>query len=418
MSSRFAGAAGTRHQLPVFSPASWRDLWSAIPAILPGSRDPLCPLRDFLRASYEADAAVLCGSGTQALQLALQEAFRRNGERSPVALPAYSCYDLASAAIGGDAGVMLYDIDPRTLSPDLESLERVLRSGARVVVVSPLYGIPVDWAALQRIAARHQALLIEDAAQGQGASWRGRPLGSLGDISALSFGRGKGWTGGRGGALLLRVGPCGGDDLLPPASLGSELGAAVASIAQWVLGRPSLYGVPMSIPQLGLGETHFHPPAAPVRMPRFAAALLRATRVASEREAHARCSSAALLLAGLGPVPGVRPVEVHPEATPGYLRLPLRIGNGLRGLGTLQRARRLGVSRGYPTTLAALPVIQSRLVGPERHWPGAEQLVRDLLTVPTHSRVGPRERDEILRLFRGSSPTERSEAALTTACSS
>jgi hypothetical protein len=82
----------------------------------------------------------------------------------------------------------------------LQSLERLLQRGARVVVVASLYGFPVDWDAVAGVLAPYGAIAIEDAAQGDHAAWRGRPLGSVGPISVLSFGRGKGWTGGGGGA--------------------------------------------------------------------------------------------------------------------------------------------------------------------------------------------------------------------------
>ncbi len=108
-----------------------------------------------------------------------------------MALPAFTCYDIASAAVGAGVRVALYDVDPDTLGPDPASLERVLAAGAGAVVAGPLYGVPLEWDALRALADRHGALLIEDAAQGHGASWRGRPLGSLGDLSVLSFGRGK-----------------------------------------------------------------------------------------------------------------------------------------------------------------------------------------------------------------------------------
>ena len=77
-----------------------------------------------------------------------------------------------------------------------DSVRRALQQGARVIVVSPLYGLPIEWEELSRLASEFGAEIIEDAAQGHGAAWRGRPLGTLGQISILSFGRGKGWTGG------------------------------------------------------------------------------------------------------------------------------------------------------------------------------------------------------------------------------
>ena len=67
------------------------------------------------------------------------------------------------------------------------------------VVVAYLYGIPFDTAPVRAAAGAVGAWLIEDAAQGAGASFRGRALGAFGDLSMLSFGRGKGVTAGRGG---------------------------------------------------------------------------------------------------------------------------------------------------------------------------------------------------------------------------
>ncbi|MET0399208.1 MAG: DegT/DnrJ/EryC1/StrS family aminotransferase, partial [Longimicrobiaceae bacterium] len=194
-----------RHQLAVYSPVSLRAGGRAAGDALLRGADPRAPLLAELLRDYAAGSGALCGSGTQALQLALVEARRRGGD-APVALPAFSCYDVAAAAVGAGVRVALYDVDPGTLAPDPESLERVLAAGARTVVAGPLYGVPLEWDTLRGAAGRHGALLVEDAAQGHGASWHGRPLGSLGDLSVLSFGRGKGWTGGRGGALLARGG--------------------------------------------------------------------------------------------------------------------------------------------------------------------------------------------------------------------
>jgi dTDP-4-amino-4,6-dideoxygalactose transaminase len=160
-------------------------------------------LTDELARRYSADHALLCGSGTQALQIAITLAMRQVGD-STVALPAFTCFDVATAAVGARAKIRFFDLDPSTLSPDLSSLEAALARGTRIVVVSHLYGFPVDWDALADLLARYGAIAVEDAAQGDHADWRGRILGSLGPISVLSFGRGKGWTGGSGGAVLVR----------------------------------------------------------------------------------------------------------------------------------------------------------------------------------------------------------------------
>ncbi|HEX8361985.1 MAG TPA: DegT/DnrJ/EryC1/StrS family aminotransferase, partial [Longimicrobium sp.] len=184
--------SAVRHQLAAYSPltagAAGAALWDAA-----RHPDPRTALARRLRERFGARHVALCASGTHALQCALA---RAGG--APVALPAYACYDLATAAVGAGVCVALYDVDPASLAPDPASLERVLAAGARLVVVAPLYGIPVDWPALERLATVYGARLIEDAAQGHGASLGGRALGSLGEMSVLSFGRGKGWTGGGG----------------------------------------------------------------------------------------------------------------------------------------------------------------------------------------------------------------------------
>jgi perosamine synthetase len=199
--------SAVRRQLPVSSPLSLPGIWSAVGQATRLTTDPRKAVATLLAEEFSAESVVLCGSGTQALQLALRAATQLLDAASrTVALPAFTCYDVGAAAVGAGARIALYDLSPATLAPDPDSLRTVLKDGARVVVVSPLYGVPIDWDALEQVVAPFGAVAIEDAAQGHGATWRQRPLGSLGKISVLSFGRGKGWTGLKGGALLLRGG--------------------------------------------------------------------------------------------------------------------------------------------------------------------------------------------------------------------
>jgi perosamine synthetase len=241
-------------------------------------------LRARLRADYDANGITLTDSGTHALQVAITAALREAPGRGVVALPAFGCFDLATAALGTDAAITFYDVDPATLSPDWASLESALRAGARVVVIAPLYGLPVDWEVADQLGRSYGAIVIEDAAQGHGSFWREKRLGSLGRLSVLSFSRGKGWTGGAGGAVLSR------DGATAPElhEGGGSFGDAVRLSAQWLLGRPSVYGIPRAIPFLGLGETVFRRPSAASAMSRGAIAALLANQRASTIEADAR----------------------------------------------------------------------------------------------------------------------------------
>lgn len=385
-----------RRQPPVYSPITYGALLEAAATTVRLRADPRPALAARLRDAYHADCATLCGSGTQALQVAFRLARERTGGELVAALPAFTCFDVASAAVGVESRIMLYDLEPETLLPDLDDVRQVLRRGARVLVVSPLFGYSPDWDVLSALAAEHGALLIEDAAQGHGSSWKGRPLGSCAPASILSFGRGKGWTGGGGGALLLR------DHVPPPplprAGLAAGLGPLLAAAAQRALSSPRLYALPAAIPWLELGETRYRPASPPAGMTRGAAAIITRSQQAAEEEAMARRHAGSRWQTAIPPGRAVRPVRPQAGAEPGYLRFPLRIAGGIARFPGLGEATRLGLAPVYPSPLSTLTEIRDRL---ERHrpsWPGAEELAESLVTLPTHSYLTETDRTRLLRL--------------------
>jgi dTDP-4-amino-4,6-dideoxygalactose transaminase len=387
-----------RHQLAAYSPISATAIArSAVAAVGTGlGADPRDELIELLRHEYAATGVVLCGSGTQALQLAIAMTMRRVSSPTTVALPGFSCFDVAAAAVGADARVACYDIDPSTLAPDLDSLDRVIRAGAAVVVVAPLYGVPVPWQEIQSVVERHGALLIEDAAQGHGATWRGHALGTLGSISTLSFGRGKGWTGGAGGALLLRDAFAEDAEHLVQPGWSREVATTAALAMQWTLGRPILYGIPRSVPGLGIGETHYRAPVRPRSMTRAAAAALLQTHGPSQAEALVRQANGAALLAAISKSRDLHPIRLSTDMTPGYLRLPIVFRDTAMGLKTNADLLRQGAAPSYPIALADLNALRDRLSTSSDRLVGARELARDLITLPTHSRVGRAERDQLV----------------------
>lgn len=377
-----------RRQPPVFSPLSLSAVLSAF-----HTADPRARLSAALAARLGVRHALLAGGGTDALLVALRLAAQRRPGLA-VALPGYACYDLATAAIGAGVPVRLYDLDPRTLAPEAASLSAALSGGVAALVVVHLFGVPVPMDAMRTAAREAGALLIEDAAQGAGGSWRGRPLGGAGDMGVLSFGRGKGVTGGGGGALLVRQ-----DDGLA-AMASAQLGANHSSVlahgvklaAQWMFGRPSLFGIPNAIPALRLGETIYRPPTQPREMSPAAARVLVRTIERSEHEAVVRRRNAADYLAALGARASRVTAEPPPDAQAGWLRFPVR----LRADDTRDRmAGPLGVSRAYPLPLREVAALHPLLEAPV-NTPGADVLARTLRTIPTHSFLTPRERDGLL----------------------
>ncbi len=236
------------------------------------------------------------------------------------------------------------------------------------------------------LAREFGAIVIEDAAQGSGCEWQGRPAGTHGALGVLSFGRGKGVTGGRGGALLVN----------DPRLLASVAGAAEAATgprtprgslrdylllkAQWLFGRPSLYWIPASLPFLGLGETIYRPPHPVGGISALAAGVLVRTMPLVPDEVRRRRATATRLrgeLSGGG--------QVSPAAgwDAGWLRLPV-VRRRAANAGLVASLARDGVLRGYPQALADLAGFGARRLNPADAFPGARLLAERLVTVPTH----------------------------------
>ena len=385
-----------RHQLPVHSPLPLAGLAAASAALATGGDGARTRVESLLRERFGGRSALLTDSGTTALRLALALAARRAPGR-PAALPAYCCYDIATAADGAGVPVVLYDLDPRTLGPDAESMARVVGAGVSCVVVAHLYGVPVDLDAARVLASAAGVPLIEDAAQGVGGVWAGRPLGEHGDFSVLSFGRGKGLTGSGGGALLAREGSALTElsATLAPAPRGAR--AVVAGAAQWLLARPGLYAIPAALPFLQLGETVYRTPTPPRAMAATQAAILSAAWPLQDAETARRRGHATRLLAALPGTLGRVKVPARGEA--GWLRLPV-VGPGADG-GRVGSAASLGVMAGYPRALPDLRGFGARAAAAGERYDGARLLAARLFTLPTHGRLAAGDLERLERWLAG-----------------
>ena len=393
-----------RHQPPARSPIGAAAIARAFLELPPGGRDARAQLRARLLERFPADGVALYGSGTQALDVAFRIA-RSLDPEAPVLLPGYTCYEVATAAVGANVRVSLYDLDPDTLEPDAASIRAAAQNGAAAIVVSPLYGMPLDWARARAHADEIGTLLIEDAAQANGSTWRGRPVGCVGDLTVLSFGRGKGWTGQGGGALLWRGKASRAAEMVTSAveraepGLPAETKTAAMAVAQWLLGRPALYAVPASIPQLHLGETNYHAPRPPAAMRRVSAALVLANEAAAMAEPAIRRANAReyARLLDAGGSAAIRPIGARIDDDAGALRFPIRVAGGWDAVRHTD-APRLGAAPGYPDVLDSLPALRPLLNRADPPIPGSRLIARELVTLPTHSGTRPEERQRLARL--------------------
>jgi perosamine synthetase len=156
---------------------------------------------------FEEEFAHLCGAraavsvcnGTAALHLALLALGARPGDE--IVVPSLTYVATANAVRYVGAEPIFVDVDPLTWCLDPNAVAAAVTPRTRGIIAVHLYGHPADMDALDAIAACHDLWIVEDAAEAHFATYKGRPVGSLGRIGMFSFYGNKVFTSGEGGAL-------------------------------------------------------------------------------------------------------------------------------------------------------------------------------------------------------------------------
>ena len=130
-------------------------------------------------------ACVGVANGTDAIELALRACGVGPGDE--VIVPAFTANFTALAVSAAGATPVLVDVCTDTATLDPSGIEPAVTSATKAVVPVHLYGQPADMGPICETARRHNLWVIEDVAQAHGARYRGRRVGSLGDVGAFSF---------------------------------------------------------------------------------------------------------------------------------------------------------------------------------------------------------------------------------------
>ena len=157
---------------------------------------------------FETEFSRFCGvrygiataNGTVALHLALVVLGIQAGDE--VIVPALTFVATANAVTYTGATPVLADVDPVTWTLDPESVRRQITPRTRAILPVHLYGHPCDMDPILALAREHNLWVVEDAAEAHGARYRGRPVGSLGDLACFSFYGNKIITTGEGGMVV------------------------------------------------------------------------------------------------------------------------------------------------------------------------------------------------------------------------
>lgn len=148
-----------------------------------------------------SQTSLLTHSCTAALEMAAILCDLQDGDE--VIMPSFTFVSTANSVVLRGAVPVFVDIDPETLNIDPAAVEKAINSRTKSIFVVHYAGIPADMDRLIEIAKKYDLFLVEDAAQAIGSTYKGKPVGSLGDIAAFSFHETKNIISGEGGAITI-----------------------------------------------------------------------------------------------------------------------------------------------------------------------------------------------------------------------
>jgi len=322
---------------------------------------------------------LLTTSCTHALELALLALGVGPGQE--VITPSFTFVSSANAALRVGARPVFAEIDERTLGLDPEDVERRLTPRTAAIVPVHYAGVAPDMDAILDIARRRGLRVVEDAAQGLAARYRGQPLGALGDAGCLSFHETKNLSCGEGGALAIAD-----PELAQRAEIAREKGT---NRAAFLRGEVDKYT------WVAEGSSYV--------LSDVLAALLDAQLDKLDAIQERRASITARYRSGLSDwaaTGGVRLPALLPDREPNhhifYLLYPAPQARD-RALAALR-------ADGVLATFHYVPLHSSphgRSLGPQPELPITERIASTLLRLPLHPRLSDDDVERVIEAVRG-----------------
>ena len=156
----------------------------------------------WMEEKFQANHVLLTTSCTHALEMAAVLTQVKPGDE--VILPSYTFVSTADAFVQRGATLVFVDIRPDTMNLDERLIEDAITDKTKVIVPVHYAGVGCAMDEIMEIAARHHLMVVEDAAQGIYAYYKGRALGTIGDFGCYSFHETKNYSMGEGGAMVLQ----------------------------------------------------------------------------------------------------------------------------------------------------------------------------------------------------------------------
>ncbi len=348
----------------------------------------------FLRQFLGRRSCQLYSSGAEALYAAFR-VLKKRARGKEVIIPAYTADAVYIAALQAGFRVRFCGMSMKTFNMDLEHLQKLVGPDTAAVVAVHLFGIPEDIFRIREILCSYPVFLIEDAAQALGSFLGGAGAGSMGDISIVSFNKGKNLPALNGGALLSDSPDLDGD---PAYSSGNCLGflreaaAAFRAAAVSLLSRPAVYGMVH-----GLSSNYRQQPASEKIVPRPMPALNRrlAASLLCRKETvfRPRQTSGEVLRKRLEGIEGVRVPQPLPGTVTVFNRFPVLLNDSGKRCLIKKRLMDKGIESNY---YYGRPFYFNRAPVPE----SAIYFSRHLLTIPSNIFMTSEKINEAAGIFR------------------
>lgn len=158
----------------------------------------------WLEKQLGGSRVLLTTSGTTALEMAALLCDIQAGEE--VIMPSYTFCSTADAFVQRGAKIVFVDIRPDTMNIDEKKIESAITDKTKAICAVHYAGVACEMDVIMDIARRHNLKVVEDAAQAICSTYKGRPLGTIGDYGCLSFHETKNFSMGEGGAIIINTG--------------------------------------------------------------------------------------------------------------------------------------------------------------------------------------------------------------------
>ena len=316
----------------------------------------------------ESKYAVATSSGTTALHAALKAV--DVGKNDEVITTPFTFAATSNSVLYSDAKPVYADIDPKTFNLDPSKIEEKITDKTKAILPVHLYGQPADMDAILEIAQEHDLKVIEDAAQAHGATYKGKKIGSIGDMGCFSFYPTKNMTTGEGGMVTTN---------------DEELEEKAAMIRA--------HGESKRYEQSLLGYNY--------RMTDIAASIGLVQLKNVDEFNKKRNENAQYLNEALSDVEGVTTPEIGENRTHVFHQYTIRVSAKRDEFRDFLTKNEIGTGVHYPIVLYKQPYYQN--LGITGNCPEAELAAKQVISLPVHPSLTQDELDTVAQVVKKAS---------------